>query len=352
MEYSGIIKKAWRITWRYRALWWLGLFAGITGWSGGGGSTRGSTGSSASGPSTPFHLPTLLELRHVLVVLLPALIAFLMVLFAVGIVWWILGIAARGGLVRAVDGIEEGQPVRLGEAWSAGFRRWGGTFVLELVLKLPIVLVGLLAFMLIVVPILVPLSVGARPTVAAIPGVCGGFLLLLVVGLPLSFLLGLTYVVALRHLMLDGLPALDSISAGFADVRSRFKDVALMWLINWGLNIAAGIAFAIPVVVLVLGFGFAGLFSGISALHGGSWWPVIGSLGSLVVVLIALSWLFVGIWGTFTSSLWTVFFRRMTGREVVVAAAVAPAPMPAPASAYPAPDASPPAPMPPQPPTQ
>lgn len=31
MEYGSIIKRAWKITWTYRYLWVLGLFAGITG---------------------------------------------------------------------------------------------------------------------------------------------------------------------------------------------------------------------------------------------------------------------------------------------------------------------------------
>jgi hypothetical protein len=30
MNYGDIIKRSWRITWRYKALWVLGIFAGVS----------------------------------------------------------------------------------------------------------------------------------------------------------------------------------------------------------------------------------------------------------------------------------------------------------------------------------
>jgi hypothetical protein len=42
MDYGALIQDAWRLTWRYRFLWVLGLFAGGTiGFSGGGGGASG-----------------------------------------------------------------------------------------------------------------------------------------------------------------------------------------------------------------------------------------------------------------------------------------------------------------------
>jgi hypothetical protein len=58
MGFGDIIKRAWKITWRYRALWVLGLFAGVTGSSGGGGGggnyNFGSLGSNSGSKARPF----------------------------------------------------------------------------------------------------------------------------------------------------------------------------------------------------------------------------------------------------------------------------------------------------------
>ena len=45
MDYGDIIKRSWRITWRYKALWVLGIFAGVSGCQAGGGSGGNSGGS-------------------------------------------------------------------------------------------------------------------------------------------------------------------------------------------------------------------------------------------------------------------------------------------------------------------
>ena len=34
MDFGAIIKRSWQITWRYKALWVLGIFAGVSGCQG------------------------------------------------------------------------------------------------------------------------------------------------------------------------------------------------------------------------------------------------------------------------------------------------------------------------------
>ena len=45
MNYGDIIKRSWHITWRYKALWVLGIFAGVSGCQGGTGSNYSRSGS-------------------------------------------------------------------------------------------------------------------------------------------------------------------------------------------------------------------------------------------------------------------------------------------------------------------
>ena len=55
---------------------------------------------------------------------LPFIIIVVLLLFLIGIAFAVIGIGARGGLVWAVNEIEEGRAPRLGEAWNAGFARF------------------------------------------------------------------------------------------------------------------------------------------------------------------------------------------------------------------------------------
>lgn len=353
MDYGGIIKRSWTITWKYRSLWILGLFAGITGWAAGGGSSgSGGSGNSPSriGSSGFPNNFSYLQFQHLVRAWIPVIIAVGLVLFLFSLLWWVLRIAARAGLVSAVDDIESGRELRTGNAWATGFSRWGGTFVLEFLLGLPMFLLVLVSLVIILGPILGPLSVGAKPTVAAIGGVCGGLLLLLIIGLPLSFVVGILEAVGLRYLVLDRLSATAAIGSAWRVFQTRFKDVSLLWLINWGLNIAAGLVFAIPVILISIVFGAGLVVTAIPELRQGNFGPsLIVGIGLLVGLLVLLGWVYQAIWGTYTSSLWTIAFRRISGREIVMAPAVAPAGA---AVGYPAPQPAewqPPAPQPPAP---
>ena len=49
-----------------------------------------------------------------------------------------------------------------------------------------------------------------------------------------------------------------------------------------------------------------------------NWGLVAVLVGVWFVVLIAASLFYTAAWGTFTSALWTILYRRMTGRETFV----------------------------------
>lgn len=353
MGYGDIIKRAWSITWRYRALWVLGLFAGVTGASSGGGSGGGNSGYSSSGSGSGSGAsidefmraldPALLAERFI--PLLPVVIAVTVLLVAIGFVLWVLGIAARGGLIQAVNAIEETRPFKLGTAWEAGFSRFWPLLGLSLLLGLPMALLAITLALALALPLLGTLASGADPTPAAFMPFCG----LLVIGLPLlivgGVILGSMRVLGERSIMLDGTGVFASAGGAWRTFRTRIKDTLIMWFINLGLNIASSIAVAIPLVIIVV----AAIVPAVFSARSGSWTTVAVAAGIALLLVTLLLMAYTAIWGTFTSALWTVFYRRLTGREVLVAAPVAPA---APAvSAAPQPPASPVAPQAPAPPT-
>jgi len=337
MGFGQIIKKAWGITWRYKALWILGLFAGLTGWGASGGSSGGGANSFGSGnTSTPFGSNfdpnnALLELRN----LIPVIVVVIAGLAVIGMVWGVLALAARAGLVHAVNEVEEGRTPSLGAAWSLGFSRFWSMLGLGFMLQVPMAIVGLVIASAILIPLVSAALRGGTPQVGVIIApICGA----LAIGLPLllvgSFVFGIMYVLGVRFIVLERMGAVQAAKEGYRAFRRRFKDSALMWLINWGLNIASGIVIAIPIVIVVV----IAVIPAVIAGRAQEWGALVGGIGLTFLVLLVLGLFYTAIWGTFTSALWTIFYRRMTGREIIVAAPVAPAPpvaYQAPAPAYP-----------------
>jgi len=336
MGFGDIIKRSWHITWRYRALWVLGLFAGVTGASGSGGSGGGgnsfnpSSDSGGSGTGDFFRDFNPADWADQLSRFLPAIVAGTMLLVAIGFVFWILGIAARGGLIHAVDTIEEGGSFTLGSAWDAGFGRFWRLLGLSVLLGLPVVLVGLGLAAAVIVPILGAIRMGSDPSPALFAPMCGAF----VIGIPLlivgGFILGVMSLLGTRLIMLTDAGVFKAAGDAWHLFRTRIKDTLIMWFITLGLNIVASIVVAIPIAVIAV----AAVIPAVFLISSQSWPALIGVSAVGVLLIVLVSMLYSAIWGTFTSALWTIFFRRLTGREVLEATA-APVPVPAPTPAAP-----------------
>jgi len=318
VEYGAIIKRAWNITWRYRALWLLGLFAGISGCQGGGGNGGGGGGNSGYDFSAgdPFGANAEAWLARAL----PLIIAGSVLLFAVLIIWSIFGVAARGGLVFAVNELEEGRERSLGESWREGFKHFWSVVGLGILFNLPQLLVGLVVVFAVILPFVGALVGGREPGPEVVAPICGS----LVVGVPLlivlSVVLGMLYLVGLRYIVLGGQGTMDAARNAWRFLRVRFKDTFLMYLINAGLNIAASLVVAIPAAIIGIAIAIP-LATGFVQRD----WQMVGvPLAFGVLVLVLLSWLYLAIWGTYTSSLWTLFFRRVMGVGALVATPATP----------------------------
>jgi len=314
MGFGDIIKRAWHITWRYRALWVLGLFAGISGASTGGGSGYNSSSSGSHGGAGPEQMFRSLDpatwadhfARYV-----PAIVAGTMLLIAIGFVLWIVGTAARGGLIRAVDTIEEGRTFTLGAAWDAGFGRFWRLLGLSVLLGLPMAVVAFGLALAVAVPLVGALRMGSRLSPAVFAPMCGAFLVgvpLLIVG---GVILGIMGLLGTRSIMLEDVGVFEAAGRAWRSFRTRIKDTLIMWFITLGLNLVAGMVVAIPLVIVI----FAATVPAFFLVRSESWASLTGLSVISVLVVTVLLMLYTAIWGTFTSALWTIFFRRLTGRE-------------------------------------
>ncbi len=136
MDYSAVMSQAWQITWRHKWLWVLGFLAGLTLGGGGGGQVEYST-------SDPNEITRWMEQWMASwETWLPLLLGFGVVMVVVGILLWLVVLAARGGLITAVDTLNQGGISSLGLAFRQGWRRVGRLVGMNLLLYLPLVLLA------------------------------------------------------------------------------------------------------------------------------------------------------------------------------------------------------------------
>lgn len=327
-DYMDIVKRAWAVTWRYKILWLFGLFAGA-GSSSGGSSGSGGSSPSGGGGDASAAMQQVEQFIERNVALIVAAVVFLMLL---GILWWIVSVAARGGIVKLVDDAEERRGVTASEGWRVGFDKWFTVFGISFLAGLPAALLGLIIVIAIVGAIGAGTLAGkdAGGAAAVILSALGGTCLLIVVLGLAAAAIGVIFAIvkelAVRYAVLEGRGVMDSLRAGWSDLWQK-RGAFLMYLVLVVAGIVAGLALGLVAIAAIVPAAIA--FIAGSAPVG----IFLGMLGILVLMLPA------AIWSTFYHAVWTIFFRRMTGRETLVAASVAPTlepvpGIPAPPAAY------------------
>lgn len=326
MPYFEILKRAWTLTWRYKILWLFGLLAGTGGginFSGNGGGGGGRpTGDGASGMpggmgdgmrwrEGGFWSMAMRWLQDN-----AALVALVVgVLILVGLVLLILSIAARGGLVHLSARAEEGGTISAADGWRTGFRYGWRTLGTHLIIFVPI-----LAVLIVGAAVIGVAGLGAYAAWDAGRGGMAGTGLAAVIGLLVVFLpflfvatiaANLLLELALRHAILADRPALDAVGAAWRDLRSRFVDVFLMWIVM----LLAGFVFGFVILLIGAAVLSPALLAGF--VSGNVGMAVLLGVPGLLVLLIP-----VGIYGAWRSTAWTLFWRRL-------AAPLTPEPSPA-----------------------
>jgi hypothetical protein len=312
MRQTEIVKRAFRLTFRYPVLWIFGILIALTTGGGGGGGANYNFGRNGGGGNVP-PIPGLERMG-------PgawARIALLCccVLLVVIVVTVILQYVARTALYRMVDQIEEsgGKPT-----WRQGFRLgWSNRafrlFLLELILVLAVVVAAIILLAAAASPLLLLLIhspaarwVGIGLTVALMLFV---LLILLVVVAALSVLKQFWS----REIVLADRGIGEAFACGYRLVRDRVKDVGLMWLllvaigIGWGL-VMLPIAFVVILAAVGLG---AGMGFGVYGITRSILWGVVAGLPVFLVIVIVPLTCLQGVYTVFDSSAWTLAYREV-----------------------------------------
>ncbi len=309
MDYIDLLKRAWNITWRYKALWVLGLFAGAMSGSSGGSS---GSGYSESGQEFSGSLDQAASWAADNAILIAAVVA---VLFIISVGMWILSIAAQGGIAHGTNVAAEGREPALRDSWSAGFAKWGRTFMVQFVLGLPVVLVALVIAGLVVSAIL-----AGGDSAAGIGAICLFFPVLLAVIIAASVIIGILLPVAVRYGVLLDVTYGQAIKRAWEDLWGK-KGLFTFWLVMLLPGIAYGFAVFVVAMLALIPAGVA-IFA--------AQYYVAVALGMLMVLLLMLP---NAIYATFVHAAWTLMFRHLTGMEQpagAVASTLAGEPAPAP----------------------
>jgi len=314
MDHVGILKRAFNITRRYRALWVFGILLALFSSGGGSGPNVNMPGGRGTGDIPPGFAPPMVDPGAIAGIAI-ACCCLLLLLVAASI---IISYLARTALYRMVDEIEE---TGASPSWREGFRlgwskRTLWLFGIDLVIGIPFAIGVILLLLLALSPLLMLTVDNSALHVLSIVMTIGLALLAIVLIIVASVIVNVVKRFMHRQAALEGRSVGQSIVLGYQMVRANLKDSAIMWLLMLGVGFGWGIVM-IPVVIIVLLL--AGAVGGIPA-----WliWQATEVLWLTLLVGIPLFFLICipplvflnGLYIVFQSSTWTLTYREFRVR--------------------------------------
>lgn len=255
MDYGKLFRRGWEIVWQNKYLFILGFLAALGAGGNAGSGINYDIPSSSVSSTQPFPSDFVTEVTSFWSQyggLILGLTCFFVIL---GIVFWLIRLAAQGGLIEAVDRIETGEKMSFGKAFSAGTARLGSLAGLDILLNAPFIIIGLLFAGIGGSFFVNAMRQGGEISEAmggtyAILAACGGLLACLLV--PLGLLVTIILPFAQRGLMLKQLSVVDSIRHGWQVVRDNVGDVILLIF----AFLVIGFLFGLVTAVFTIPFAF------------------------------------------------------------------------------------------------
>ena len=304
LDFSGVMRRAWDITWRNKGLWILGILSAIG--AGGGGRfnsnvrlPNGGTGD----PSQQFRnlFPNLDQNTALAIGLGVACVALIIVL-----VFYVLSVIGRGGLIGGIQLADSKGSARLGEAWAIGVKN----FVTVLLIGLVVAVIGV---------VIAIASVFAAATVCLLPLACLGFIIVAA----LNVFTYLAQIAAVTERLSVG----EAFNKAWQMVKANIGAVAVLGIILAVIQGIVGFVVALPLGLILVPL-FAGVvgFASENRTAGGAAFAIAG--------LCFVAWLPVliivrGIVETWVTSAWTLAYRQLSTQtgSAPAAAPLAPPPM-------------------------
>lgn len=303
MDYMATVRRGWDLTWKHKFLWVLGFLGALTG-----GGLNYSYSSGNYGGQVPNFTP-----EQVAAVTAGAL-AFGCIAFIVGIVLWLVSLAARGGMITAVDTLDRGEESRFGLAFRQGWRKLFSLIGMTILLFAPVFILSVVLIVgfagTLAGAIASGMSGGSEGLTTALGTASLAFICLLCILFPLFLVLSLIYPFAYRGIMLRDMRVTDAIRHGWRVLRDNLGPILVLGIIFFFLGlIISGIVFGI-LAVLGVGTGLIMLAATGGELTTAQW--IIAGLGLLgaIIIFAAIS----AVLTAWRSATFTLAYNQWTGK--------------------------------------
>lgn len=344
MNYVETLKRAFRITVKYRALWLFGFLLALCGGGGGGGGNGGGGTPSSSGnnqwnngsnPFKDFNMPNLDQ--GTIIGLIAAAILLIFILIVVGV---IVRSVSRAALIGMVDQSERTGAVTIKDGWRIGWsaKAWR-VFLLNLAISIPMLIITLASLALVASPLLLGLAGEKFLILGAIIAI--GLLLLWILGVIVVGVLLTPFIeLGWRYTVLQEKGVLESLKIAYSLIRQNLKDITITVLLLIGVGIAWGMVSIILAIIIIL---LALLIGGIPGLIGYMLTQnvvvaIIAGVPLFLIVLVIPLTFVTGLYLIFQSAVWTLVFRHLTGADTPTIIEAEPPAEPEPAPTNPADD--------------
>jgi len=266
MDYGHIIGRGWRITWNNKWLWVLGFLASLT-------SMRSSSNFSGR-DNTMFESLSPEQMMAVS----GAMLGLVCLALIVYIIFTLLSLAARGGLITAVAKLNRNEETSLGEAFNAGVAKIWSLVGMSLLLYLPIII--FVFVMAVVIGFMFAGAFGSAMAAGGSGDLGPGVVESMVAGLGVAFLclvllacvfgivgllLRFINAFAFRGIMLYDLGVVESISHGWQVFKTNLGESLLLGILFFFISIGYGILMSIlllPFIFIVFAPLWGNIISG------------------------------------------------------------------------------------------
>lgn len=304
VDYGGVLRRAWQITWKHKILWIFGILAGCSrGGSGGGSGNNNVSVNQRGGIDLP---PEMQQFQQNIERFfnqdqsqwLPWVVGISCVVLLIVVALYFLGLIGEGGLIHGAAVADRTGAITFGEAWSVGTRKAIPLFLMRLLVGVPTaIVIGLLVLL----GVLGTVGTAGLGVLCLIPLIC-----LLV---PAAIVVGIWEYFATYYIVLQNVGVVDSLRQSWGFLRQRWQPVLILGLINFviafvlGLVLAAPFLLAVlPTMAIIIGNAAQNVQPNFSAFL-----PALVCGGLYLPVLIVLS----GVLTTWLTSGWTVLFNQL-----------------------------------------
>lgn len=298
-----VFTKAGKIAWKYKILWIFGMFAGC----GRSGSSGGNSNSSSSNSENPFSpemtnqlgefvekIPTWFEQNPWIIFVF---IAFVLISIVLQIFFTYVGMAGlMRGVVHAENGVET---LRFGELFSESLKYFWRLFGAGFLVGLP-----LLIFLVVFIAVIIFSANGSSEMIG---GIFAIFIIVFCCCLfPFLLFVGFYMNQVNRAIVVEDMSVFPAFARGWQVLTKNILGLILVGIIIFIGGAIIGILISLPAILAVVPIMLALIEGNIT-----SWQPFILS-GIFLLCYSPIAWFFTGVLTTYTESVWTLTYLRIT----------------------------------------